>query len=471
MPVVKLLPVLDLRLDPKNYRHMPQTSEEKALHAMAALKTHYFWGLARHILEKGYVETENIVVLKTSPVDNNPLVKEGNRRVAILKLALGTLKGKDLDIPDDVRDHISGLSKQWREKNCHVPCLVFEPSEEADAEAVVDIAHGKAELAARLDWSPVARARHNRDRGESEPALDVLEKYIKTGTNLSAEQKEEWAADYPLSVLAEALAKIHDRLGFSSIAEMAKGYSGLTKYRSPVEKMLFDIGVGSLGFPGIREKQYDFAVVRYGLTGSSPSTNPPAPPGSPGTPPVAPQPPNAGPGVPSTPAAPPSGPATRKVRAVPLEDARAVTRKLKSFYPVGKNREKLVSLLEEARKLKVGEHRFSFCFVLRSMFEISAKAYIKDHTAAGIKLNKPDGKERPLRDVLTDVIAHLTQNGRNLEMDKFLHGAQTELTKRKGVLSIDSLNQLIHNLDFTISETDLCCVFANVFPLLQAMNR
>src|SRR5262245_6992119 len=137
MPVVKLLPVLDLRLDPKNYRHMPQSSEEKALHAMAGLKTHYFWGLALHILTKGYVETENIVVLKTSPTDANPLVKEGNRRVAILKLALGALKGKDLEIPDDVRDSIAALSKEWCEKNSKVPCLVFEPSEEADADAVV----------------------------------------------------------------------------------------------------------------------------------------------------------------------------------------------------------------------------------------------------------------------------------------------------------------------------------------------
>ena len=58
MPVVKRLPVADLTLDPKNFRHMPQKTEERALHAMAALDTPYFWGLARGILDIGYLEIE-----------------------------------------------------------------------------------------------------------------------------------------------------------------------------------------------------------------------------------------------------------------------------------------------------------------------------------------------------------------------------------------------------------------------------
>src|SRR6266850_5306794 len=102
MPNVKKLRVEDLRIDPKNMRHMPQRSEELSLSAMAALDTPYFWGLAESLLQNGYVAIENIAVLMTTSTDANPLVKEGNRRIGILKLALGLLKGNDLDIPDAI---------------------------------------------------------------------------------------------------------------------------------------------------------------------------------------------------------------------------------------------------------------------------------------------------------------------------------------------------------------------------------
>lgn len=55
---------------------------------------------------------------------------------------------------------------------------------------------------------------------------------------------------------------------------------------------------------------------------------------------------------------------SKKERAIPLEDPRSVTRALKKFVPRGANREKVVSLLIEIRKLKLDANPMAFasCF-------------------------------------------------------------------------------------------------------------
>lgn len=139
---------------------------------------------------------------------------------------------------------------------------------------------------------------------------------------------------------------------------------------------------------------------------------------------------------------------------------------------MGPNREKVVTLLAEAKSLQLHKHQHAFCFLLRSMFEISAKAYCKDHSkAGGPKCEKANGDDRSLVDVLGDITKHLTQNGSDKQMKKALHGAMTELGKSEGILSVTSMNQLVHNPKFSIKESDICRLFHNIYPLLEAMNR
>jgi hypothetical protein len=101
------------------------------------------------------------------------------------------------------------------------------------------------------------------------------------------------------------------------------------------------------------------------------------------------------------------------------------------------------------------------------MFELSVKAYAKDHKSANIKLM--DGSsERPLRKLLGDIANHLMQG--NPEVQKAIKPAFVELSNSKGILSVDSLNQLVHHPHHSITTPELCVVFHRVFPLLQAMN-
>ena len=50
------------------------------------------------------------------------------------------------------------------------------------------------------------------------------------------------------------------------------------------------------------------------------------------------------------------------------------------------------------------------------------------------------------------------------------HGAITELARPEGILSVTSLNQLVHNPSFSITEGDICTLFGNIYPLLEAIN-
>jgi hypothetical protein len=106
------------------------------------------------------------------------------------------------------------------------------------------------------------------------------------------------------------------------------------------------------------------------------------------------------------------------------------------------------------------------------MFEISAKAYCNDHTSTGgPAMVKSDGMDRSLVDVLRDIVTYLTKNSTDKAKIKVLHGAMTEIGKSEGILSVTSMNQLVHNPRFSIVPGDIATVFNNILPLLEEMNK
>ena len=105
------------------------------------------------------------------------------------------------------------------------------------------------------------------------------------------------------------------------------------------------------------------------------------------------------------------------------------------------------------------------------MFEISAKAYCTDHASAGgPSFKHNNGRNRRLVDILSDITDHLTEGKKKTDRVKELHGAITELARPEGLLSVTSMNQLVHNPKFSVTTTDVCQLFGNIFPLLEAMN-
>ena len=73
--------------------------------------------------------------------------------------------------------------------------------------------------------------------------------------------------------------------------------------------------------------------------------------------------------------------------------------------------------------------------------------------------------------MLRDITDFLTINKSDKLMVKKLHGAMTEISKSDGILSVTSLNQLVHNPLFSIAPNDISIIFSNIFPLLDEMNK
>lgn len=492
MPNTRATPVKDLVIDLKNFRTVKQADELQAVQAMIAIGPEEIWALIESLADDGYLPTENIIVLEGDAAPSQLLVKEGNRRVAALKLLHGYLPVAGLPFPDHILKKISGITSSWKTTNELVPCAVYSSREVAIVDKIVALTHGKTEKAGRHPWNSVARARHNRDESKaSENGLDLLEKYLVHGENLSKLQAKLWSGKYPLTVLDDALGKLALKFGARSGRELSKAYPALDN-KAVLDDILLDIGVEIITFPILRS-QKDF-LDRY-PTSQNNSTNAAAssqqgndsnassakgdlnsrssqPQGSSATSGTS----QAGNGNGATTnSASASGQAastnSRNVAAVAINDPRSVKRTLKKFVPMGSNRQKVVTLRIEAGKLDLADNPIAFCFLLRSMFEISAKAYCDDHSYSdGPSFTKKNGAFNTLEDVLREVTQHLTTNNTDLVMVKKLHGAMTELAKKDSILSVTSLNQLVHNPTFSVVASEIPTSFGNVFPLLEAMN-
>jgi hypothetical protein len=434
--------VRDLSLDLKNFRTVPQPDEKHATNALIGIEPEWFWALMESLLDDGYSPTENIIVLKNG---SDLVVKEGNRRIAALKLILGI--HKSVDVPDHIQKRIDALPATWKKQNADVPCAIYESSESAQVDKLVSRTHAKGEKAGRADWTAVAKARYGRDQNKrAEPGLDLLEKYLTNGKNLSTAQAERWAGDYYLTVLDEAAQRVAPLVGLKTASDVAAAYPG--KNKKVLDSILYDIGIGHLGFKELRDTSR-FWGEDYGL-----------------------QQPGAGKGAGGGGGGSGKGGKKKKGQsAYASNDPKAVRKILRGFTVHGKGRDKVLTLVNEMRGLRHEDFPHAFCFLLRSTFELSAKAYCDDHKkSSGPALQKANGKDKTLADVLRDITRHLTQNGKDKARVKLLHGAMAELGKTNGILSVTSLNQLVHNPSFSIVPSDISILFCNVFPLLQEMN-
>ena len=106
------------------------------------------------LLEDGFMPTENIIVIKDK--NQNLLVKEGNRRVACMKIILGYLERSKFSIPTDLSDKIDKIPQVWNDENKNIPCTIYEAAEGKLVDKIVSLTHGKAQKAGRIPWESVA---------------------------------------------------------------------------------------------------------------------------------------------------------------------------------------------------------------------------------------------------------------------------------------------------------------------------
>jgi hypothetical protein len=179
--------------------------------------------------------------------------------------------------------------------------------------------------------------------------------------------------------LQEGLRSIAPRFGYKAIHDLVKAYPKIT-LRDELEGLLLDIGLEQFGFNEIRDKHSDFAEP-YGIpplpqpaataspTPGTSSATATTPANSPST---SPQPSSTLASNTTSSATQPtsSRSSTPRPKARATDDAKYVASLLRNFSPSGTNRQKVVTLRDEIKRLKINENPIAFCLLLRSLFEI-----------------------------------------------------------------------------------------------------
>lgn len=461
-------PVRKLTLDVFNFRTMPQTDEVAAIHALIAIDTDWFWALMESLIDTGYLPTENIIALRDG---RKCVVKEGNRRIAVLKIIHGYIDANEFELPDVIKEKLLTITPAWKRSNLNVPCSIYEMHEAEVVDRIVSLTHGKGDKAGRAKWKAIARARHNRTMAKaSEPGLDLVESFLSKTKKISEDQKERWSGDYPVTILHEAIKRLAGRLGYKSAAELAKAYPKIRE-KAALEEIILDIGHKQLDFKAIRAASPDFGV-KYGLPPAPDTMSPEDSPSDSGAKAKGGHDSERDHGTRDPTSKPDQSTTTndgpsKSPKAHPAEDPKAVASALKKFIPRGNDREKLATLLKEIKKIDLAETPHAFCFLLRSMFEVSAKSFCAER---GIR-TRENNRDRSLLDLLKSVVKHITDNHSDMDKERRLYGAIQELNNPTGILSVVSMNQLIHNSQVIAKPSSIAVVFHHVFPLLEEMNK
>src|SRR5258708_31568632 len=117
MPKNSSTDIRDLTLDLRKFRSVAQTKEVQAIQAMISVSLDRFWALAESLLDDGYLPTENIIVSKSAGTDALLTVREGNRRVAALKLIHGLLPKGGISVPPEIAKRIKLVTDEWKASN------------------------------------------------------------------------------------------------------------------------------------------------------------------------------------------------------------------------------------------------------------------------------------------------------------------------------------------------------------------
>lgn len=139
MPNVSQIEVSKLCLDLNNFRTIPQKNEVDAINAMISIKPDRFYAVMESLMDDGYWATENVIVLNDS---KSNIVKEGNRRIAAMKLIHGIHKLDSFNLPESIIDKINKIDSTWKTDNHTVPCAVYSIQESSMVDKVVTVIHG-----------------------------------------------------------------------------------------------------------------------------------------------------------------------------------------------------------------------------------------------------------------------------------------------------------------------------------------
>ena len=137
--------------------------------------------LAKHIVENGLNPTTLVAVFETE--DGHQIVKDGNRRVTVLKV----LSDPSIIEQPEIRSKYESLSKMFNKDDYRtIPCIVFDNEEESDT--WVENNHVPSPTGIGMErWDPQMKERFKKDHGKGSDEYELYEIALKEA-NIDADR-------------------------------------------------------------------------------------------------------------------------------------------------------------------------------------------------------------------------------------------------------------------------------------------
>lgn len=473
MPRTTKILVKGLRLDLKNYRALPQTTEMDAVRALYADEPEWFESLLVALANEGFSSLEHIGVL----IENGKkIVLEGNRRVAAMKILLRQIPYDSLKIRfgRDARAAIQGISNEWVSKNEKVPCIIFSPDEEEALRRIVRRTHGNDDKAGRRHWTSISKARESRDAQHcEEPELDLVESIIRDGNLHNETESVKWMSDFKFSIFCEAIREIV-KIWDITLDKLQKLYENKRLPDEKIyllDKLVADIGHRELTFAKIRAKGFydEFAAVKRlpikpGVTPSASENSQPSAYLNQQVSGENPVQDKSSDNVKS--AQNVSGNAKTNNRVADIGSIRHCDGMLKSLNVSSfENKDKLKSIVKELKLLNRDDTPNAFALLLRTLIDIAFTEYCERNNMV-----MPNTLIEKIKNVYEHVVAKSGNKNEVREKRRTLQGALTALIDNSSSVCTANLNVISHRGNVVAHVNAIRIGLYNALPLLKAIG-
>ena len=411
--------------------------------------------LADSIVENGYDALEPLLIMEAG--DGQYVVKEGNRRLAVLKMLLNPRM-----IPREFTDLRERFQKDHDKVDLNkfrrVPCSITDTN---NAIRIVERRHtGERGGAGVVSWGNIEGARFMESSGRKVPELNILDEIVAHGQVSEEARTAYYHNDFPLTNLRRLIVDqptSRERLGIS-LKDRGIAYIGdKEKIVKALSIIIDDIATKEINVNDIYYKQdakvYLDKKIGDDVSLADTSIEPtiimsPAIQGD----------------EPSLPSEsvdelPPLGEVAKKKsssRKKKMTGLIPPSTEIEDFH----NELKAQALFDELKRLDLDGNKlrpgfkYSVSIAYRSFVELSADAYASRH---GIPLKSPDPRfknkerERPLMDIVADVCRDLLKRYKSdptLEINEDALNCAIRLhsqSNKENFLLMTELNFLVHD--------------------------
>ena len=444
------LSVGNLLLNVSNYRIVTQDSQKSARDAIIAEQGKKLSVLAKDIAENGLSPFDLPMVIDAEDGNQNYIVMEGNRRLTAIQLMLDPELAKGTPI----HAAFSKLHKQHSDAIPKVIDCAVAPSRK------VAIEWGKRKHASGLGgagtepWTPMSKARADKDEGNSTPALDVID-FVMTNKTLDSKVRHVLeGSQFNLSTLERLITtkELQEKTGVL----IADGKVKAEKTPGWTQKVLTDvvtiIATSKKDGKKWTEREVDTPDRREDFAESIVKAHPGAKPAAKKW------------IVSGTPKPAPESPKAAKKKSTPSTDEQPnlVPKGFKLELPAGKINDVFVEL----KNLNATTHRHAVSVLFRVFFEFTLDEFINKR-----KIQLPKDKQGHTIDKYSVRLDHVIKNVKSTKLmsEKDLTPVNVAIGNQNSVFAPASLNSFVHSNCMNPDPLQLKLAWANVQLFIERL--